>query len=175
MSDKETFTDLVKSMHRAGISNLLYNLNHSDFFEAPCSTKYHLCYKGGLVAHSLNVYSLLRKKVEDFSLNVSEDTVKICALFHDLCKIGCYHEEEENGKRVWKYRDEFPFGHGEKSVSILQECIVLTKAEKLAIRWHMNAYDDAKDSYALQDAMKMEPLVTLLFTADIESARILEK
>lgn len=39
-------------------------LDDSDFFTAPCSTRYHLAMPGGLARHSLNVYDLLCQKVD---------------------------------------------------------------------------------------------------------------
>lgn len=71
-------------------------------------------------------------------------------------------------------------GHGEKSISILQDFITpLTIEEKLAIRWHMVAFDPGihfnyPSGYAFREASKI-PLVVLLFTADYEASQIIEK
>lgn len=168
------------------ITDFLDNPDKSDFFEAPCSTEYHLCRPGGLAEHSLNVYSLLEEKVERYGLNIARETVIICGLGHDLCKCNFYTKGKknvkENGrwieKEVYLVKDEFPFGHGEKSVSILQDYITLTEEEKLAIRFHMNAFDPATHFYTMQKtfygATQKTPLVTLLFTADYEASQILE-
>jgi len=76
--------------------------------------------------------------------------------------------------------DQLPLGHGEKSLSILQDFIKLTEPEKLAIRWHMGATEpgthfDYPTGYAFRAAMERHPLVTLLFTADLEASQIMEK
>jgi len=71
-------------------------------------------------------------------------------------------------------------GHGEKSVSILQDFFLLTEQEKLAIRWHMTAFDAGihfgyPSGFAFREAVKKYPLVTLLFTADYEASNIIER
>ena len=81
---------------------------------------------------------------------------------------------------TWSIDDKLPLGHGEKSLSILQNFIKLTEVEKLAIRWHMGATEpgthfDYPTGYAFRAAMEKHPLVTLLFTADLEASQVLEK
>ncbi|OPY59147.1 MAG: hypothetical protein A4E55_00364 [Pelotomaculum sp. PtaU1.Bin035] len=222
---KQEIIELWKQVNRAGIDNLIAFLEISDFFTAPCSTQYHLAVPGGLAIHSMNVYKLLKHKVKIFNLNIPHETIIICGLGHDLCKIEYYKIDEEpasakqidylknlagpllflNYKRqgitkAWASKlieahknggeipdkenayvvdDKFPFGHGEKSVSILQNYIQLTTSEKLAIRWHMVAFDagihfNYPSGYAFREAAGREPLVTLLFTADFEASQILE-
>lgn len=77
-------------------------------------------------------------------------------------------------------KDSFPMGHGEKSVSILQDFFTLTDEEKLAIRWHMTAFDagihfNYPSGFPFRAAAEKYPLVTLLFTADYEASQILER
>jgi len=81
---------------------------------------------------------------------------------------------------VYSVDDKFPLDHGVKSLSILQDFLKLTEAEKLAIRWHMGATEpgthfDYPAGYAFRAAMEKHPLVTLLFTADLEASQIMEK
>lgn len=172
---------------RQGIGGLIKFLETSDFFVAPCSTEYHLSIRGGLAEHSTNVYRLLKEKVEHYDLNITDSSIVICALGHDLCKANFYIKGTKNvqvngkweKKEVYKVNDQFPFGHGEKSVSILQDYIKLTHEEKLAIRWHMTAFDPGihfgyPSGFPFREAAKRYPLVTLLFTADYEASNIVE-
>lgn len=78
---------------------------------------------------------------------------------------------------VYSVNDQLPLGHGEKSLSILQNFINLTDSEKLAIRWHMAAWDlsDYSGRWAFNNAQKITPLVALLSTADFEASNILER
>lgn len=76
--------------------------------------------------------------------------------------------------------DKLPLGHGEKSLSMLQDYIPLTNEEKLAIRWHMGMTEAGTHFFyptgvSYQNAVKLSPLVTLLQTADYEASQILER
>ena len=145
---KENFLELLRNIDREGMDALINFLEKSDFFVAPASTKFHGDYEGGLVEHSLKVYEILSKKMKnlDIDLKISEDTLKIVALLHDICKVNFYKIEYRNAKNaagVWEkvpyytVEDTIPYGHGEKSVMMLTEYIKLTSEEKYCIRWHM--------------------------------------
>ena len=53
---KEEFIALLRQTNREGMEQLIEFLNKTDFFEAPASTRFHGCFKGGLVEHSMKVY-----------------------------------------------------------------------------------------------------------------------
>lgn len=185
--NKKRILDLWNGIDRQGVGNLTNWLEKkSDFFTAPCSTEFHMCCAGGLAQHSLNVMNLLAEKVDRYGLNYDRDTITICGLGHDLCKANFYvpgvRNVKENGqwreKKVYLVKDQFPMGHGEKSLSILQDFIFLTTEEKLAIRWHMVAFDPGihfnyPSGFPFREASKI-PLVVLLFTADYEASQIVE-
>ena len=46
---KEQFLELLKTVNREGINELIEFLEKSDFFKAPASTRFHGSYEGGLV------------------------------------------------------------------------------------------------------------------------------
>ena len=177
---KERFLELLRTIKREGIEDLIKFLENSDFFTAPASTKFHGGYEGGLLEHSLKVYDILCQKVKDpgIELTVSEDTIKIVALLHDICKVNFYKIDYRNAKNalgVWEkvpyytVDDTIPYGHGEKSVMMLTEYIKLTVEEKYAIRWHMG-FTEPKELYGtLGQAMKKYPLVLLMHEADLEA------
>lgn len=170
---------------RDGIHDLLeYLLNETDFFYAPCSTRYHLCIEGGLAEHSLHVDDIFNTLCDEFMPDFPEESRHICAMFHDICKFHCYNPAKKsrktgnllpNGKAEWEdyigydFVEEFPYGHGEKSVYILQKYIKLTDAEAMAIRWHMG-FSDATfkgGQQSVSNAMKLFPVIALLHSADI--------
>lgn len=174
-----------KHIKRDGIENLIEHLlNETDFFYAPCSTRYHLSVEGGLVEHSLHVDDIFDTLCEQFMPDFSEESRHICALFHDLCKYHCYNPTRKsrktgktlsNGKPEWEdytgydFVEEFPYGHGEKSVYLLSKFIDLTNAEAMAIRWHMG-FSDATfkgGQQSVGNAMKIYPVIALLHSADI--------
>lgn len=62
MDKKEEFLSIYnRHIKREGADKLLEYLlsKSSDFFFAPASTRYHGSYEGGLVEHSINVYTCL--------------------------------------------------------------------------------------------------------------------
>ena len=86
---------LLNGVNRIGIKRLISFLKKSDYFTAPCSTHYHLNISGGLAQHSLNVYHLFKEKNKRYNLKLSNDSVALCALLHDLCKIGFYKDTKD--------------------------------------------------------------------------------
>ena len=177
---KEQFIELLKSIKREGINELIEFLEKTDFFLAPASTRFHGDYEGGLVEHSLKVYEILKHKVENNieKLDVSEDTIKIVALLHDVCKANYYKVDYRNAKNslgVWEkvpyytVDDTIPYGHGEKSVMMITEYIKLTPEEKYSIRWHMG-YTEPKELYnTIGAAYKKYHLALLTHEADLEA------
>jgi len=171
---KEDFINLLKGIKREGMDKLIEFLEGTDFFVAPASTKYHGAYTGGLLAHSMKVYEILKEKAED------SDSVKIIALLHDACKIDFYKTDYRNVKKdgVWEQvpyytvEDGIPYGHGEKSVMMISEYIKLTDEEKYAIRWHMG-FTEPKELYlSLGQAYKKYPIALLTHEADLEATYI---
>lgn len=57
VTDKEIFDMVLRDTKRDGIEDLIKYLESTDFYTAPASSRFHCDYEGGLVEHSLNVYS----------------------------------------------------------------------------------------------------------------------
>ena len=55
---KEEFIKLLKEIDREGMDKLIEFLEHSDFFIAPASTRFHGAFEGGLLEHSMKVYEI---------------------------------------------------------------------------------------------------------------------
>ena len=177
---KEKFLELLRSIKREGIEDLINFIEKTDFFKAPASTRFHGSHEGGLLEHSMKVYEILKHKVNTNieKIEVSEDTLKIVALLHDICKANFYKVDYRNAKNsfgewekvpYYTVEDTIPYGHGEKSVMMLTEYIKLTSEEKYAIRWHMG-FTEPKELYTtLGLAYQKYPLALLLFEADLEA------
>ena len=94
-----------------------------------------------------------------------------------MCKVNYYADVgmDGNGETIYQVIDQFPFGHGEKSVYLISRFMRLTDEEALAIRWHMGPYDDAAGSHAYKDARRYAnqryPLVIALHDADMEATQ----
>ena len=183
------FINLLASTGRKGMPEFItYLTSETDFFTAPASSNNHGAYKGGLLEHSLAVYENLEKLIQVFSVEVDPNTVIIASLLHDLCKTNFYKADTKNVKNergqwekvpYFSIDDEIPLGHGEKSALILQQYIMLTMEEMMAIRWHMAGFDDAAKSYAgglsLTNAMNKYPLVAAIHIADLVAVNLRKK
>ena len=184
---KNEFKSIVaEKIKREGISDLMAYLDRSDFYEAPASKFGHSDYEGGLVTHSLNVYNRLRKYIEVEYGNFdkySEESIALVSLFHDLCKVDYYKIEmrnvKENGEWVqkpfYKIEDRLPYGHGEKSVYIINGFLRLTREEALAINWHMGGFDarvTGGSSLSLGETYKHNSLAFWLHLADMTATYI---
>lgn len=187
---KQRYLDLIaKNVNREGINALVEYLKKSDFFSAPASTRYHSCYEGGLCEHSLKVFDRFIKLLEgeygeNWQKYCSLESATIIALFHDLCKVDIYSTELRNVKEngVWVQKpyytvvDKLPYGHGEKSVYIVNGFIRLTREEAMCINWHMGEYDlRAKAGLSLSDIYYKYPLAFLFHIADNMATYLDEK
>ena len=193
--DKERFVSILRATNRAGIANVIAGLEELGFFMAPASTRFHGSFPGGLMLHSLNVYDqavILRdaelKVRPDLANALTDDTIAIAALLHDVCKAEVYKEVEKFRKdkdNQWeKYKTYtvdysfMPLGHGEKRViRLLRWGLEMTDAEVLAIRWHMQAFDlsDSPESRASYSQASMScPLLAILIAADGLASRLME-
>lgn len=180
ITTKEKFIEIfTANIKRDGADKLLKFLEDSDFFSAPCSTRFHLCVEGGLVKHSLNVYNRLKT----LATTESDETIAICGLLHDLCKVNFYVVDYRNAKNkqgVWEkvpyytVEDKLCYGHGEGSVFLISKFISLTMEEAIAIRYHMGGFDESirGGNYSFGNAASMYQLCPKLICADLLSTYI---
>lgn len=179
------FSELYRQyVTREGGERLLSWLHTTDFFTAPASTRFHCACEYGLVRHSLNVYKVMREKY--FEETDNEESFALCALLHDVCKAQYYKistrnvKNEETGawekKPFYSVEDAFPYGHGEKSVYLIERFIRLKPAEAMAVRWHMGGFDDAAKGgcFAISVAYDKYPLAVKLHLSDLEATYLLE-
>ena len=183
---KQEFINIYsKYITRDGADKLLEYLTNSDFFTAPASARFHLAELGGLCQHSLNVYKRLLALVraeygDNYSSVVTDESIAICGLLHDLCKVNYYVTDYRNVKEgnewvkkpFYKVEERFPYGHGEKSVFIISQYMKLTAEEAMAINWHMGGFDERVKggSYALSEALAKYELVLLMHIADLQAS-----
>ena len=195
---KDHFIETLSETNRKGIDKVISKLEELGFFEAPASSRFHLACKGGLAEHSMNVYeaaAMLREQIirmkPELEVQLSLESVAICALLHDVCKIDIYKEgilSRKNEDGFWEkyvgysvdYNMGIPLGHGEKSVILLLSWgLELTPEEMLAIRWHMTAWDmpmqSAEHKESFNAAKAKTPLVSLIQNADGIASGLLER
>ncbi len=177
---EKEFLGLLSMVKRDGMYRFIEVLKNSDFFTAPASTKFHGSYEGGLVEHSLNVYGLFLDKVKDFKLDLPEESIILCGLLHDVCKIGIYSKTSDNS---YVYdRDIIKLGHAKRSLAMIQQYIELTPREENIIRYHMGffateiiSYAQEYDSKEYMDAQNKDPAVMLFHHADNEENHFMGK
>ena len=188
--NKKKFLKICREeIHREGLENLISWLEKSDFFTAPASSRFHGDHIGGLCEHSLNVYDVALVLKDNFLTeddNISNESIAIAALFHDLCKVHYYKTGYRNvkndagvweKKEIWEIDERLPLGHGEKSCIILQWFIRPSVDELMAIRWHMSGYDKSVvgGEFSVSKAQELTPLCPLIQAADHIASNLLER
>lgn len=133
---------------------------------------------------------------------INGESLLIIGLLHDICKTYYYITEfknqktydkekvknaegwqvkhDSNGDFIWEtvpaftVDDKIPYGHGEKSVMMIEEYMKLRPVERYAIRWHMG-FTDPKESWGtLGQAISKYPVILATMEADLEATYILE-
>jgi hypothetical protein len=182
---KQEFVEIFnKYITREGADKLLEWLLTTDFFTAPASSRFHSNYDGGLVQHSINVYKRFKQNIEnEFGKDqtlISEESLAICGLLHDVCKTNFYKQDFRNvkvdgvwvQKPVYGVEDKLPYGHGEKSVYMLSGFMRLTREEAMIINWHMGGFDArvlGGASNTLSTAFYMYPTAVIFHISDIQA------
>ena len=171
---KAEFLELFNQhVSRPGKDKLLDWLSKTDFFTTPASTKYHCACPQGLVMHSISVFNVMMEKHYDEETD-SIESFAITALLHDLCKANFYKistrnvKNEETGKwekvPFYTVEDAFPYGHGEKSVFLIERFM----------RLHMGGFEEST-GYTMSQAYEKYPLAVKLHLSDLESTYLREK
>ncbi len=194
VSTRQLVETALQQASREGLDRLVNYLASTDYYTAPASTRFHGNYEGALAEHSLNVAALLLRKNEQLGLGLPKGTCILAGLCHDLCKVNFYVQDyknqkvyKENGTKfdakgrfdwetvpTYTISDNFPCGHGEKSVIMLQNFLRLTQEEILLIRWHMGPFAAANE-YDFNTATDFKPEIVAMFTADMEASALFEE
>lgn len=195
---KEKIINLLMSTKRDGILDLVNVMEKGGFFEAPCSTQYHLSKDGGLAEHSYNVYCVAKDicfLMADGPYSLPKDmeySLILVCLLHDLGKMGQFGKEnyvpnmlkgratkanpnpepKQSESKPYKANPDLMYvDHEVRSIVIAQQYIELTEEEQQAILWHNGLYGTFK--YQIQG--KEFPLYLLLHFADMWASRVIEK
>lgn len=183
---KDKIKELLKQTERAGIEDLIEWMENNGFFDAPCSSKYHLAQPEGLAEHSLNVFrAALDLSKALYAEKITFDFINsmiICSLLHDLGKAGQF------GKPAYSItnqaavqaalvslayetnKDLLYVPHEVRSIAIASRFIELTEEEQFAILYHNGMYGELKAFKGNET-----PLLLILHFADMWAARVIEK
>lgn len=180
---KNKIEKMLLSTGRKGIEDLLRWMDENGFYNAPCSSRFHLAKPGGLAEHSWNVLRIATNISESLSdqnnywqTHELYRSIIICSLLHDLGKAGqfCkpnYAVNEDLPFPAYKSnKDLLYIPHEVRSVAIASKFIELTEDEQFAILYHNGLYGE------LQSVKGNEtPLYMILHFADMWASRVIEK
>ena len=186
LDTKKYVVDHLLSTKREGMEDLIDYMDQCGFFNAPCSSQFHLASEFGLVYHTRNVmitaenigYALLGKE----EYEKIRDSVIIAAGLHDLGKMGQFEKplyvekklkDGSTGKIPYEQNKELlPVDHEIRSIAIASMFIDLTEEEQFAILYHNGLYGTV-GRYTLQG--KETPLYMILHFADLWCSRVKEE
>ena len=176
----------LNNTKRKGIKKLLEYMDENGFYTAPASNKNHGAKEGGLAEHSFNVLKCAIQ-LADTWLTYEEheklrNSIVICALLHDLGKIGQFGKPLYVENILKKGRSEAqPYKHNpdlieldHEIVSVIEasKYIELTEEEQFAIAFHNGLYTSI-GRYGLQG--KETPLQMIIHFSDLWASRVVER
>ncbi|MDE7426050.1 MAG: HD domain-containing protein [Lachnospiraceae bacterium] len=194
---REEIENLLLNTGRENIEKLIEHMDENGFFTAPCSGSFHLAYEGGLAEHSLNVCEMAFRLFETFKQDgieekgVTEESVIIAAILHDLGKMGQFGksnyvpnmlkgratkanpnpEPYQSEKKPFITNPELLYvDHEIRSIQIASQFIELTEEESFAILNHNGMYSNLRYTYS----GKERPLNLIIHWADMWAARVIE-
>ena len=185
LDNKQYVRDSLLSTKRAGMEDLIRYMEECGFFEAPCSSQFHLATKFGLVHHTRNVM-VTAERIGVTLLGGAEyikiqESVIIAAGLHDLGKMGQFEKQLYTPKLLKdgsvgkvpyeQNKDLLPVDHEIRSIAIASMFIDLTEEEQFAILYHNGLYGTV-GRYSLQG--KETQLYLIVHTADLWCSRFLE-
>lgn len=175
----KTYYDLILGISDTKVKDPLIELMGAmgeRLFEAPAShnQEYHNCCVGGLAEHSLRVYKNLRTLRDAFAPDISDNSIALVALFHDLGKVGSidtpYYIPKDSSWHndrgiMYEHNPALDFlGGAQRSIRLLQQFNVpLTEEEYKAILVHDGQYIPENKPYAHKEGW----LGLLLHQADM--------
>ena len=185
LDNKQYVVDSLLSTNRPGMEDLIDYMTECGFFEAPCSSQFHLATKFGLVHHTRNVMETAERigvaLLGGAEYNEIQESVIIAAGLHDLGKMGQFEKPLYNikllkdgsvGKIPYEQNKELlPVDHEIRSVAIASMFIDLTEEEQFAILYHNGLYGTV-GRYSLQSHETQ--LYLIVHTADLWCSRFLE-
>lgn len=186
---KQIFSDFL--LHHQVNGFPFHQLEDTDFFRAPASTKWHAAYPGGLFDHSMNV---TRQLLSFTKYRICEpwerkDSPIFIGMLHDVTKIGLYRQVQDmhpfKGEiEAFFIKDDrytaLSDVHGQDSLFKIEEMMEdfdtgLTIEEQQCIRYHMGAYQGKSDWPGYDGAIKAYPNVLWTHTADMFASKLMEE
>jgi len=134
---------------------------------APCSTRFHCSYEGGLLEHSLNVVNTVLKIKRTLAPDITDASAIIVGLLHDAGKY-CHYIRKEATARQQQFgypgsitvNKNVPYmNHEDRSLWVISKFYDLTEEEFSAIALH-NVFFRTDDN-SFFDAGKLTGLLAM--------------
>lgn len=172
---EEKYTDLQSRIiiRKDELDSFIFFLeNETTWLNSPASTKYHLNIEKGLLIHSVGVVYTLLKIKNALMPQLDDESCIICALFHDVGKLGFPQKPLFlKGSNGYYYNPEvITMGLGVRSLYLISKHISLSDDEAQAIAYHDGQYIEENKIVAHKES----PLLLLLHYADYWTAHIYE-
>ena len=168
--NKNLTLSFLQSVQRDGIDGLIKYLCGSDYFIAPASTIYHDAFTGGLCLHSLNLVYSFEEANSKLNKPLPKDSVIVCGLLHDLCKVNAYVKTSRGYSSVKGSK-----GHATLSILRINEHIQLTPQEEDIIRYHIGLFGiftyREHDTLAMYKAISRNPQVQIFAALDMADSK----
>lgn len=185
-NNQKIIESYLKATNLPDIDRLCAWLSTTDFYTAPASTRYHLSCEGGLAQHSIFVFDTLLEYNYRGFIDYPHEEIALAALLHDVCKIQMYEKEfrwRKNDANEWeqyetyKINERFSYGHGEKSVYLVEQWVRLPYHVATAIRAHMGFADSSfkGGDRTIGNIFAENPLALYLSFADQHATFIKER
>ena len=160
--------------------------NNTEWMIAPASTRFHLCRKGGLLEHSVNVAETLVKIKDLLCSEISDESCIIVGLLHDLGKAGVpgtpqyIPNEPTERQKQYGYPASTPYRFNTdltylsvpaRSLYLVLPYLSLSEDEAQAILYHDGQYVEDNRSVAAKEGK----LTLLLHYADNWNGFIVEE
>lgn len=120
----------------------------------------------------INVYFPSIRNVKNYDFN--RERYESNAYTKSMIKQDTIGEFVWEQEQTFTFNDEFPLGHGEKSLYLIQKYMNLTDDEAMAIRYHMGAFR-AEDINNINKVYSKYPLALALHMADMISTYVVEE
>ena len=158
----------------------------TEWMTAPASTRFHLCRKGGLLEHGVNVAETLISIKELLAPDISDESCVIVGLLHDLGKAGVpgkpqyLPNEPTERQKMYGYPASTPYRFNTgltylsvpaRNLYLILPYLPLSEIEAQAILYHDGQYVDDNRSVAKNES----PLTLLLQYADNWCGFVVEK
>ena len=161
-------SDELSVEQKEDLAALLAHLeNNTGWLTAPCSTRYHASYEGGLLEHSLNCVNTILKIKRVLAPDIKDTSAVIVGLLHDVGKYCAYTQKEPTERQqqfgypgsITMNKSVPHMNHEDRSLWMISKFYDLSEEEFASIAFH-NVFFRSDDN-TFFDAGKLTGLLAM--------------